>query len=45
MKEKVSKLIEDENFRKETLEAAERYANRNSAENIVERLLKVFEDL
>jgi glycosyltransferase involved in cell wall biosynthesis len=45
LKEKVSKLIEDENFRDEILEAAERYANRNSAENIAEKLIKVFEDL
>ena len=45
LKEKVSKLIEDENFGKETLEAAESYANRNSAEKIAQRLIKVFEDL
>ncbi|MHC1610497.1 MAG: glycosyltransferase family 4 protein [Candidatus Methanospirareceae archaeon] len=45
LKEKVIRLIEDEELKEEVLRHAEQYVMRNSAEKIAERFISLFEDL
>ena len=44
LKQKVIRLIEDENLKDEVLRHAEQYVKDNSAEKIAKRFIKLFED-
>ncbi|MEO0087686.1 MAG: glycosyltransferase family 1 protein, partial [candidate division WOR-3 bacterium] len=45
LEEKVIRLIEDENYRKEIISAQEKYVKENSAEIIAEKFIQLFKKL
>ncbi len=45
LKDKVIRLIEEEEFKKEVLKHAEQYVSENSAEKIANKFIKLFEDI
>jgi glycosyltransferase involved in cell wall biosynthesis len=45
LKQKVIRLIEDENLKEDVLRHAEQYVRDNSAEKIAKRFIRLFEDI
>lgn len=45
LKDKVIRLIEEEEFKKEVLKHAEQYVRENSAEKIAKKFIRMFEDI